>query len=64
MSENAREAAEKAAALAKEEWGFIAGDGVFVPLPKLPLLLAGFHDPPFAVILPGGDVRHIIVRPT
>jgi hypothetical protein len=44
-------------------WGWI-NDGVWCPIPKLPLLLAQRGPPPFDVTLPGsGEVRHIVHNP-
>lgn len=43
-------------------WGFMS-DGRFIPLPKQPLLLAGFTKPPFDVVLPTGFTRHVIEEP-
>jgi hypothetical protein len=43
-------------------WGFMSGE-VFIPLPKTPLLLAGLGPPPFQVVLPSEQVRHVIARP-
>jgi hypothetical protein len=43
-------------------WGYMIGD-VFIPLPKQPMLLAGFTKPPFVVTLPDGRERHIIEDP-
>ena len=44
-------------------WGYIGPEGVFIPLPKVPMLLAGLGPPPFDVELPSGEVRHIIEQP-
>ena len=49
-------------AFAVAPWGFMI-DGEFILLPKQPLLLAGFIQPPFDVELPSGQTRHIIERP-
>lgn len=43
-------------------WGFMNG-GVWVCLPKEPLLLGGFGPPPFDVTLPSGVVRHVVHDP-
>jgi hypothetical protein len=45
-------------------WGFINGEGIWIELPKIPLLLASFGPPPFDVTLPSGEVRHIIHKPS
>ena len=44
-------------------WGYICPEGVFRPLPKGPMLAAGFGPPPFKVTLPIGEVRTIIEQP-
>jgi hypothetical protein len=44
-------------------WGSIRAEGVFRPLPKGPMLAAGFGPPPFKVTLPIGEVRHVIEQP-
>lgn len=44
-------------------WGFRDKDDVFVHVPKVPLLRAGFRTPPFDVKMPDGTVRHIIQQP-
>jgi hypothetical protein len=43
-------------------WGFIAGNGVWVQVPKRPLLEAGFGPAPFDVRLPYAT-RRIVHRP-
>ena len=45
-----------------EPWGFITA-GVWIPLPKQPLLLAGLGPPPFDVRLPSGEIRHVVHQP-
>lgn len=54
-----KEILDKTAAV---EWGFMEND-VFVPLPKVPLVNAGYMQPPFDVTLPNGMVRSIIEQP-
>ena len=44
-------------------WGFLENE-VFIPLPKLPMLLAGHTKAPFTVSFPDGRVRHIIEQPS
>lgn len=47
----------------QQRWGFIEeqdGNGVFVEIPKLPLIRAGYRQPPFDVTLANGVVRRII----
>jgi len=44
-------------------WGYIDREGVYRPLPKIPMLLANMGPPPFDVTLPSGEVRHIIDQP-
>jgi hypothetical protein len=44
------------------EWGFLMR-GTFIPLPKIPMLLAGLGPPPFDVVLPNKQIRHVIHRP-
>lgn len=44
------------------DWGHIE-EGVFVPLPKMPMTLAGYGPPPFSVKLSDGRVRHVIEDP-
>lgn len=44
-------------------WGYINEAGVFVPLPKQPLILGGFK-PPCDVTLPSGEVRRVVLEPT
>lgn len=43
-------------------WGHIEF-GVWRPLPKVPMLLAGLGPPPFDVALPSGEVRHVVHDP-
>ena len=43
-------------------WGFMNGEQ-WVPLPKVPLLLAGLGPPPFDVKLPSGEIRRVVHRP-
>jgi hypothetical protein len=44
-------------------WGFME-NGVFVVLPKAPMLLAGLGPPPFSIALhPSGRLRHVIHAP-
>ena len=43
-------------------WGFMNGE-TWVPLPKVPLLLAELGPPPFDVTLPSGEVRRVIHQP-
>lgn len=49
-------------ALKGPDWGFML-NGAFRKLPKEPLLLGGF-EPPCDVIMPSGEIRHVIVDPT
>jgi hypothetical protein len=44
------------------EWGHMV-DGMFRPLPKLPLLRAGLGPPPFDVKMWDDTVRHVCHRP-
>jgi hypothetical protein len=44
-------------------WGFMLESGIFIRLPKTPLLLAGLGPPPFDVTLPSGEVRHVVHQP-
>ena len=44
-------------------WGFLLDNGIFIRLPKTPLLLAGLGPPPFDVTLPSGDIRHVVHQP-
>lgn len=44
-------------------WGFVTEAGQWVPLPKIPLLLAGLGPPPFDVVLPSGATRHVVHAP-
>jgi hypothetical protein len=44
-------------------WGHITNDGVWHLLPKTPLLLADLGPPPFQVMLPSGQVRHVVHEP-
>jgi hypothetical protein len=44
-------------------WGFLLDNGIFIRLPKTPLLLAGLGPPPFDVILPSGETRHVVHQP-
>ena len=44
-------------------WGHITDDGVWHQLPKTPLLLADLGPPPFFVVLPSGEVRHVVHKP-
>jgi hypothetical protein len=55
------EGREASAGAATRRWGFLDADGVFVPVPKIPLTLAGL-EPPCVVTLYGGE-RAIIVEP-
>lgn len=43
-------------------WGFLE-HGIFVVLPKRPMLLAGLGPPPFTVELPDGRLRHVVHAP-
>lgn len=45
-----------------KRWGFMSGD-CFVPVPKEPLVAAGYTTPPFDVVLPSRAVRRIIEEP-
>jgi hypothetical protein len=44
-------------------WGRVMPDGSFHVLPKAPMLLAGLGPPPFDVVLPDGQIRHVIEKP-
>jgi hypothetical protein len=44
-------------------WGFITEAGQWVPLPKVPMLLAELGPPPFDVKLPSGHIRHVVHEP-
>jgi hypothetical protein len=44
-------------------WGHVTDDGVWHELPKTPLLLAERGPPPFSVLLPSGQLRHVVHRP-
>lgn len=44
-------------------WGFMAEPTMWLALPKTPMLLANLGPPPFSVVLPDGEVRHIIHNP-
>lgn len=43
-------------------WGYMSGDK-FIPLPKQPFLLSLRGPPPFSVVLPSGETRHVIHDP-
>ena len=43
-------------------WGHIEA-GAWRPLPKAPMLAAGYGPAPFAVTLPDGRVRHVVHQP-
>jgi hypothetical protein len=43
-------------------WGFMNGL-TWVPLPKVPMLLAELGPPPFDVKLPSGHIRHVVHEP-
>jgi len=43
-------------------WGFMSGER-FIALPKQPMLLAGLGPPPFSVVLPSEQIRHVIAKP-
>jgi hypothetical protein len=43
-------------------WGYMVA-GIWIPLPKQPMLLAGLGPPPFDVELPSGVVRHVVHQP-
>ena len=43
-------------------WGWI-DDGMWRPLPKVPMILAGMGPPPFTVTLPNGTDRHVVHQP-
>ena len=43
-------------------WGYMNG-AVWIQLPKQPLLLAQLGPPPFEVVLPSGQVRHVVHQP-
>lgn len=44
-------------------WGYINAMGVFIPLPKQPMIDAGLTEPPFDVQTPSGEIRHVVVDP-
>jgi hypothetical protein len=47
------------------EWGYYDEDGderVFVVVPKLPLIQAGYREPPFEATMWNGRVRRILER--
>lgn len=43
-------------------WGYLR-DGIWIWLPKQPMVEAGFGPPPFNITLPSGEVRHVIHQP-
>lgn len=47
------------------EWGYWLDQpgGTWIMLPKLPLIRAGFNNPPFTVTRPDGKVLHVVERP-
>jgi hypothetical protein len=45
-----------------KRWGFME-NGVFRPLPKIPMLRIGLGPPPFDVEMPSGEIRHIVEEP-
>ena len=46
-------------------WGYWLDQpgGTWIKLPKLPLIRAGFNNPPFVVTRPDGKVLHVVERP-
>lgn len=44
-----------------KEWGYWLGDQ-WIVLPRLPLIRAGFLEPPFDVERPDGEILHVIAR--
>jgi hypothetical protein len=46
-----------------QPWGFIDEAGVWHRLPKTPMLLSALGPPPFDVVLPSGDIRHVVHEP-
>jgi hypothetical protein len=47
------------------EWGYWLDQpgGTWIMLPKLPLIRAGFNNPPFSVTRPDGKVLNVVERP-
>ena len=48
----------------KNEWGYWLDQpgGTWIMLPKLPLIRAGYTNPPFTVTRPDGKVLHVVER--
>lgn len=44
-----------------KEWGYWLGDQ-WIVLPRIPLIRAGFLEPPFDVERPDGKILHVIAR--
>jgi hypothetical protein len=46
------------------EWGYYDddNDSAFIVVPKMPLIQAGYRQPPFAVKMWDGRVRHVLER--
>jgi hypothetical protein len=47
------------------EWGYWLDQpcGTWIMLPKLPLIRAGYTNPPFSVTRPDGKVLNVVERP-